>query len=126
MDYGPFDRPDLHASGITGAIWIHPKAVRRNGLWPQDPCPELHLTPMAHAFGNQGAFIFGHSSADLSQERRLRILPQRLLKKLDPTSSPLELFQQHHLLDILTGESVRVRDDNARNRGLFDAVPAPV
>jgi hypothetical protein len=33
----------------------------------------------------------------------LRILPQRLIKKLDPTTSPLEFFQQHHLLDIIPG-----------------------
>ena len=53
---------------------------------------------------------------------RLGIPPQRLIQKLDPTTSPLELFQQHHLLDIITGESIRARDDDTLDRRLFDAV----
>src|SRR5215831_7449889 len=126
LDDGPFDRLDLHASRITGAIWRPTIAVRRTGPWQEDPCPELHLTPTAPAFGDQGAVIFGHGSADLSHEMRLRILPQRLIQKLNPTTSPLEFFQQHHLLDIIPGESIRARDDDTLDRGLFDAVPEPV
>jgi hypothetical protein len=57
---------------------------------------------------------------------RLWVLPQRLIKKLDATASLLEFFQQYHLLDIVTGESIWARDHDAVDRGLFDTVPEPI
>jgi hypothetical protein len=120
---GWFDR---HASRITRASRLHTIAVWRPGPGPEEPCPEFHLTPSAHAFSNQGAFIFGHGPADWSQELRLWGLPQRLIKTLDATASLLECFQQYHLLDIVTGEAIWARAHDAVDRGLLDTVPAPI
>jgi hypothetical protein len=126
LAHRPFGRLDVHASWITGVIRRHARAARRNGPWPEDPRAALHLTPSAPAFGPQGAFIFGHGPADLPQEMGLRVLSQRLIEERDPTASRLECFQQHHLLDIMAGGSIRAREDDTVDGGLFAAVPEPI
>lgn len=87
---------------------------------------QFHLAPAPHAFGNQGAFIFGHGPPDVQQEMGLRVLAQRLIEELDAASPLRELFQQHHLIDIIARQAVRTCDHHPVNRGLFDAVPQAV
>jgi hypothetical protein len=84
---------------------------------------QLHLAPSAHAFGHQGAFIFGHGPPDLQQEMGLRVLSQRLIEELDVAPRLCEFFQQHHLMDIMARQTVRIRDHDPVNRGLCAAVP---
>jgi hypothetical protein len=55
---------------------------------------QLHLAPSAHAFGHQGACIFGHGPPpDLQQEMGLRVLSQRPIEELGVAPHPCQFFQ---------------------------------
>ena len=56
----------------------------------------------------------------------LRVLTHRPIEELDGTASVLELFQQRHLMDIVAGQTIRPRDDDAVERRLFDRVTEAV
>jgi hypothetical protein len=56
----------------------------------------------------------------------LRILPQRLIEKLDATARLLELFQQDHLMDIVPGEAIWTGHDDSVQGGLFEPIPQAI
>jgi hypothetical protein len=47
---------------------------------------QFHVTPSAHAFGNQGTFVCCHGTANLQQEVVMRVLGHRLIEKGDLTT----------------------------------------
>jgi len=70
-------------------------AVWRNGPWEEHTSLQLPLASAAHAFGNQGPFIFGDRSPDLQEQMGLRVLSQRLIEKLDLAPRLCALFQHY-------------------------------
>ena len=100
--------------------------IRRNGPWQEQTCLEFHLASSSHAIRNQRPFVFGHGPPDLHQEMILRVLPQRLIEKLDLTASLFKFFQQHHLMDIVPGQPIGTGEHDAVQGGLFDPIPQAI
>jgi hypothetical protein len=126
LDHGAFGRLDRHTSRITRLIWRQAIPVGRKGPGQEHTGLQCPLAPAAHAFGQQGAFIFGHGSPDVQEPLGLRILAQRLIEALDAAPCLRECFQEHHLMDIMARQTVWTGHQHPVDRALFAPVPQAV
>jgi len=126
LDHGRFRLIHLHAGWIPGTIRVYPIAIWSSRPRQQDPRPQLGLTPAAHPFGNQRAFIFRHGPADLQQQLIMGIVTHRTVEKLNFATRMFKFFQQHHLLDIVARQPIGSRYQHAINFSRFDFVTQPI
>ena len=103
MHYGSFTGIKLSAIWLPGSIELQAIAIERNGPGEAHTCLQFPLAPAAHAFGNQGARIFGHGSPDWQAQVGLWVLSQRLIQALAAAPSLRQFFSQDHLMDIMAG-----------------------
>ncbi len=60
-----------------------------------------------HPLGNQGALVLGHRTADLEHQLVVGVIAHRTIEELDAAPGSLQFFQDHHLMDVVAGESIR-------------------
>lgn len=65
-------------------------------------------------------------AADLQQQLVVRILAHRPVQKLDLAALLLELFEQHHLMDVIARQTVGGRQHQPVDKTLPDSVPQPI
>src|SRR5499427_6259517 len=56
----------------------------------------------------------------------LRVLSQRLIQELDATARLFELFQEDHLMDIVSGQPIWTGNDDPVKDGLFEPIPQAI
>lgn len=79
---------------------------------------QLAQSASAGAFGNEGPFVLGHGATDLQEQLVVRVLTHGTVEELDMAAVFLEFFEQEHLMDIVTGQTIRVgHPDGVELRG---------
>src|SRR5207302_9679828 len=98
---------------ITGAGRINSKAIGRTGPGKQSASQILLPSASPHALRNQTPFILGNGPTDLQQELIMGIVAHGSIHKFHPTAASFKFFNEKHLMDIVTSEPVRGRDDDS-------------
>jgi hypothetical protein len=117
---------DRDLGRISGAIWINLKPIHRLGPGQQNPSSIFRLTPSAHSVSNQGPFVFGHCPTDLQHQLVMGILTDWTIQKLDLTTIFHPFFQQHQLVNIIPGQTIRRSDHKAVNLPSRDLISQPI
>jgi len=126
LDHCSFRRLNLDTSGVARPIRMRPIAIGWSGPGKQETSTQFHLTPPAHAFGNQRPFIFCHGTANLQQEVIMRVLTDGLIEKVDLAARALELFQEHHLMHIVAGKAIGTHNQHPIHEALPELVPEAI
>jgi hypothetical protein len=84
------------------------------------------LAAAAHPVRNEGAFIFGHGPANLEQQLIMGVVTHRPLQKLYLASVLGQLFEEHHLMDIVTCQSIRGGEEDPLERAQGGAIAQPI
>ncbi len=71
----------------------------------------------AGALGNLRLFVFGNHALELQQQLRFRTIPLASLEKPDFGPGAAKLFEQHHLVRVLTCQTIRAV---AKHHGQID------
>jgi len=101
---------DAHTLGVARVLRVEQVTV--DGLRPrqQQPRPVASQSTAPHPLSDQRALVFGNRPTDLEQEVLVRRVAGRLVEELDAAAGALELFKEHHLMDVVAGEPVRRSD----------------
>jgi hypothetical protein len=126
LDHRSFRRLYLDTRWIARPIRMHPIAIGWSGPGEQDTGPQFHLSPPSHAFRNQRTFIFCHGTAYLQQEVVMGVLADGPIEKVDLASRALELVQEHHVMDIVAGESIGAQHQHTVDNALTELVPKAI
>ena len=125
-DHGGFDRIELQALGITGALGIHDRPIGGDAPGQQLPTAPRRLAATSHPVGDQGAFILGHGTPDLEQELIVRVLTHRPVQALDLTAPLGEFVNEEHLMHIVAGPPIGGREQDPCKGGQGGAIPQPI
>ena len=126
LDDGRLRRLDSDAGRIPGMIGVEPVAVGRAAPGEQAAGAQLRLAAAAHPLGDQRALVLGHRTTDLQQQLVLRIASHRPIQEDHLATGALELLQQHHELDVVARQAVRIGDQHLGDLAYPHRIAQPI
>jgi hypothetical protein len=106
LDPDALSRLDPHAGGIARMLQAEALALRGNRPRQPEARLECMQSPAPHALGDEGAFVLRHRATHLQEQVVMRILTHGPVQELTPAASALDLFQEHHLVDVVRGQVI--------------------
>jgi hypothetical protein len=111
-------RVELKERDVAWSLRMGPVTI--GGVRPGQQLAVAHLglPPTTHALGNERALVLGDGAPDLKHQLLVRVVADRPVEELYATACSFELFEQNHLMDVVTGKPIWCREEHQLEGGL--------